>query len=1108
MHRKNISFGVFDKDESDDDVDINGYRFGSVQKTAANLQKMKTESFGDDDGLINGFSSVNFGRKNDFLITKQAANSFTRPKHINNIFAREKSKTKQPGGQMTKGGGIQLEPARFFAPTGFVHFGKQFLSSTKPPTKKQFDKLLGVPLFTVATAKPAKTTANAPAGPNSPVLATTHQMQQNEDKQLFGFGYGNGTSNNNGCNNYSCNHEQNYPNRYADGNYTLGGLSGGESCSYSNNYNYQQEKAQHHESAAPLPQYHNHHQFLSNVNNNGNAMLMLPSPPTSLPHASKLKHSHDNLFVLPLSPPSHPTSTTRPFNLLGIDTSNSAPNSNTDRNNSNISNDSCSYFTSDIYSPSQLQHQQRQQQQQQQQQQNIFAHPASAARVSVSSASLLNLLADDNETDALNFNQPVLNLQSNNDYYHHNYNVFNNNNYGNYSNSSYQLLQKLQPAHVAESDSFAPYSLPALSAYIPAAYPYSYTPEQSFKDDLSLKRCVPLPDSSLSASASTSVSTSVSTPALTSDVPVALRSFAIPSSRVTTRSQTRRQLHESHPQNTNGTISQQPYQTSSNYGYNYSQHINIAQSPLLQSTVANPSPSGFRLMNSALYSNYAGVSSPSVQAAAFALMYPSQSTIQSSYEQTAQKIYPQPLYYQPQQQQQQQQQPLQQFQIQQPQYHYHQQQQLPQLGKSSGLSTVRLAPLYKQTATEVIDLTRSESPAIKKRRIDLHVSSSLMSIPGPLPLPVPQAYSGGLFISNHERALHQQPSIVAPLVECDDKDGHYIVREGDDLTPQFKIIRLLGQGTFGKVVEAYDRQRNIKVAIKIIRSIQKYRDAAKIEVRVLNALKKNDPQNLKRCIHLMFHFEHRNHTCMVFELLAQSIFDFLKENSFSPFPVSHIQSFAHQIIDSITFMHNLRLIHTDLKPENLMLENIQCRPVLNRTTPRELLSARLRLIDFGSAIFDNDYHSSVVSTRHYRAPEIILGTGWSFPCDMWSIGCILVEFFTGDALFQTHDNVEHLAMMQAVLGPMPDYMIRSISPDKPSAKFFKSNRQVNWPLPQTSKATKKFVKTMRPLNQIIPATSETTQLFLDLVKQMLVYDPKMRITAKEALQHPFLRHTI
>lgn len=70
----------------------------------------------------------------------------------------------------------------------------------------------------------------------------------------------------------------------------------------------------------------------------------------------------------------------------------------------------------------------------------------------------------------------------------------------------------------------------------------------------------------------------------------------------------------------------------------------------------------------------------------------------------------------------------------------------------------------------------------------------------------------------------------------------------------------------------------------------------------------------------------------------------------------------------------------------------------------------------------------MVSTRHYRAPEIILNLGWSYPCDIWSIGCILVEFFTGDALFQTHDNLEHLAMMEAVCsGRLEPRLVRSVT---------------------------------------------------------------------------------
>lgn len=249
------------------------------------------------------------------------------------------------------------------------------------------------------------------------------------------------------------------------------------------------------------------------------------------------------------------------------------------------------------------------------------------------------------------------------------------------------------------------------------------------------------------------------------------------------------------------------------------------------------------------------------------------------------------------------------------------------------------------------------------------------------------------------------------------------------------------------MVEAYDRRSRSRCAIKIIRSVQKYRDASRIELRVLSTLSQNDRENRNKCIHLRDCFDFRNHICIVTDLLGQSVFDFLKGNQFVPFPSSQIQSFARQLLTSVactsryfpcdfialTFLfylvlHDLNLIHTDLKPENILLVGNSYQTfTYNRHIPssstsilreakqrRVLLDTEIRLIDFGSATFDDEYHSSVVSTRHYRAPEIILNLGWSYPCDIWSIGCILVEFFTGDALFQTHDNLEHLAMMESV----------------------------------------------------------------------------------------------
>jgi dual-specificity kinase len=281
--------------------------------------------------------------------------------------------------------------------------------------------------------------------------------------------------------------------------------------------------------------------------------------------------------------------------------------------------------------------------------------------------------------------------------------------------------------------------------------------------------------------------------------------------------------------------------------------------------------------------------------------------------------------------------------------------------------------------------------------------------------------------------------------KVDDEDGHYIVVPEADLTERCthpklpfltqsltpvidQITKLLGQGTFGKVVQAYDRRKGTNCAIKVIRSVPKYRDASRIELRVLSTLASNDKHNVNRCIHLRDCFDFRNHICIVTDLYGQSVFDFLKSNGFVPFPSSHIQKFAKQLFTSVAFLHDLNLIHTDLKPENILLVNNNYQTfTYNRTVPsssttvnrtarhrKVLLDPEIRLIDFGSATFNDEYHSSVVSTRHYRAPEIILNLGWSFPCDIWSIGCILVEFFTGDALFQTHDNLEHLAMMEAV----------------------------------------------------------------------------------------------
>ncbi|KAL3305828.1 LAMMER kinase-like protein [Colletotrichum asianum] len=402
----------------------------------------------------------------------------------------------------------------------------------------------------------------------------------------------------------------------------------------------------------------------------------------------------------------------------------------------------------------------------------------------------------------------------------------------------------------------------------------------------------------------------------------------------------------------------------------------------------------------------------------------------------------------------------------------------------------------------------------KKREVEL---SDPFSSYKPPPYPPKKAQEVHVKVV-HDHAYNKNAKV-------DDDDGHYIVVPDADLTDRYQMVKLLGQGTFGKVVQARDRKRNKAVAIKIIRSVQKYRDASRIELRVLETLRQNDGDNRNRCIHLKDCFDYRGHICIVMDLLGQSVFDFLKSNSFVPFPNSQIQSFARQLFTSVAFLHDLNLVHTDLKPENILLcDSAYQTFTYNRKIPsssqtvnrqanqrRVLLDTEIRLIDFGSATFQDEYHSSVVSTRHYRAPEIILGLGWSFPCDIWSIGCILVEFFTGDALFQTHDNLEHLAMMEMVVGHRIDSsLVQAVnkmatrSGGNPASKYFK-RLKLDYPTAETTRASKRFVKAMKRLEDIIPSNTTYFKNFLDLLRKIFVYDPQHRITAKQALQHPWFK---
>ncbi|XP_044463999.1 serine/threonine-protein kinase AFC3 isoform X2 [Mangifera indica] len=353
-----------------------------------------------------------------------------------------------------------------------------------------------------------------------------------------------------------------------------------------------------------------------------------------------------------------------------------------------------------------------------------------------------------------------------------------------------------------------------------------------------------------------------------------------------------------------------------------------------------------------------------------------------------------------------------------------------------------------------------------------------------------------------------RPRHVSPPRRDDDREGHYVFNLGENLTPRYKILSKMGEGTFGRVLECWDRQTREYVAIKVVRSIRKYRDAAMIEIDVLNHLASND-KGSSGCVQIRNWFDYRNHICIVFEKLGPSLFDFLKRNKYCPFPVDLVREFGRQLLESVAYMHDLHLIHTDLKPENILLVSSEYIKLhgYKRSSSDEMSfrcmpkSSAIKLIDFGSTAFDNQNHSSIVSTRHYRAPEVILGLGWSYPCDMWSVGCILIELCTGEALFQTHENLEHLAMMERVLGPIPEHMIRRA---RGSEKYFRRGSRLNWPEGAVSRESIRAVRKLDNLKNMVSLHVDSSRsTFIDLLHGLLKFDPLERLTARQALNHPF-----
>lgn len=281
----------------------------------------------------------------------------------------------------------------------------------------------------------------------------------------------------------------------------------------------------------------------------------------------------------------------------------------------------------------------------------------------------------------------------------------------------------------------------------------------------------------------------------------------------------------------------------------------------------------------------------------------------------------------------------------------------------------------------------------------------------------------------------------------------------------YQKLEKLGEGTYGVVFKASDKRTGEIVALKRIRLEQEEEGIPPTSIREISILQELHHPNV---VGLKEVINSQGKLTLVFEYLDMDLKKYLDTQRAPASPIL-IKSYAYQILCGLCYCHCHRIIHRDMKPQNLLLDK----------------AGMIKIGDFGLAraftIPLRNYTHEVI-TLWYRPPEILLGSKfYSLPVDMWSTGAIIAEMITRHPLFPGDSEIDELFSIFKILG---------------------TPTEETWPgvseFPSYSSTFPKFRR--KKLSDVI---RNADPLVLDLIEKMLEYDPAKRISAKEALEHPY-----
>ncbi|XP_039978855.1 homeodomain-interacting protein kinase 1-like [Xiphias gladius] len=265
---------------------------------------------------------------------------------------------------------------------------------------------------------------------------------------------------------------------------------------------------------------------------------------------------------------------------------------------------------------------------------------------------------------------------------------------------------------------------------------------------------------------------------------------------------------------------------------------------------------------------------------------------------------------------------------------------------------------------------------------------------------------------------------------------------------------------------------------------------------------------MKNVVHFFEQFQHKGHTCLVFEMLDRSLLQLLSEQQGTPLSLHEIRPITHQLLMALDALKGIGVVHSDLKPDNIMLANHLSEPF------------RIKLIDFGvSFSVREEVFGKTIQPLGYRAPEVTLGLPFSEAIDAWSLGCVLGVLYLCKHLFAIDCEYQSMRGIVDVLGQPADHLLCA---GKCTQNFFKVEKHLDSPrwwmkTPReyqldTGIEPKTWDTTIRSLDDLIthnPDTRESIELedqraFVSLLTCLLDTDPEKRITPGKALDHPFV----